>query len=154
MNRLLRVLLTAALLSLCLPALADRSLADPPDPGQTAVVAPEEQAAPPDAPRWGLDAELQASRDAFQSELAALTKRFAVATDQEQALAIQRQISTLKVNAELAVLEIQARRARERGDETVALQLEEMVAQVRAATQTPAPALPATGPVPATAPGR
>jgi len=57
------------------------------------------------------------------------------------------------VGAELAVLEIQARRARERGDEALALQLEDMVAQVSAATPAAAPAADPS-PTPAPASGR
>jgi hypothetical protein len=140
MNRLLRILLPVTLVILVATALAGLSVVGAAEPGQETVAPAAETAAPDGGARWTLDAELQASRDAYRRQLEALNARFVAAADQAAAQAILREIEALKINDELAVLEIQARRARERGDEESARQLEEIVAQVRAVTQVPAPA--------------
>lgn len=113
-----------------------------------ASVEPEETPAATDgaavpAPAWALDAELQASRDEYRARLDELTARFRAAATPEEALAVQREIATLKVDAEIALLEVQAMRARAAGNAALAQELESAVAQVRAASAPAAPSAPA-----------
>lgn len=79
--------------------------------------------------------EMNQAKAAYQQELARLTERFNQAVDQDRALAIQREIETLKGNIEVSFLEIQARYAREAGLTARADELDGIVAQIRAASQ-------------------
>lgn len=139
MKRTTRVLLLGSALLLLLPATA--LLTAPSDqPAAESMDASPEPAVQASGPAWVLDAELQASRDGFQARLAALTARFQAAASEEEALAIQREISRLKLESELAVMEIQARRAREAGKADLAQEIESIVSQVRAAADAEAAA--------------
>lgn len=77
-------------------------------------------------------AAVQQSREAFNAELARLTELFAASATPEEALAVQRQITLLKQNAEIGVLEIQLGFAREAGRAEQAAELEGIIAQARA----------------------
>ncbi len=77
--------------------------------------------------------ELAGARSAFRDELARLTARFERATGPAEALALQREIESLKANLELDVLEMQARFAREAGLTQGADELDALVAAIRSA---------------------
>ncbi len=92
--------------------------------------------------------ELQQAIAAFHQELAQLTQRFDQAADEAQALAVQREIETLKAGQEVDFLLMQARYAREAGLTARADELEEIVARIRGAVaaQPSPPATPLSDP--------
>lgn len=77
-------------------------------------------------------AAITGSDEAFRAELARLTELFHQAGTPEESLAVQRQISALKQNWEIELLEIQLRFAREAGRETQVQELEAVIAQAKA----------------------
>lgn len=78
------------------------------------------------APRavTALDAELTTIRETFRDRLSELTAAYAAAPDAEAAASAQRDITALKLQLEIDLLELQLRRARERGDTAAVAELE------------------------------
>lgn len=116
--------------------------ADPAAPEQAGVaVAESDSVAPPAeallerAPQTAsrpLDPEFQAVLDRERAELDRLRARFENATDHATAIAAQQAIDALKQHTEIELLQIQARRMRERGLEEQATELEQSVAAMLA----------------------
>lgn len=120
------------------------SAATPTDPDQAGVAVAEsdsltppadgllERALQPEPESRPLDPELQAVLDRERAELDRLRARFENAPDHAAAIAAQQAIDTLKQHTEIELLQIQARRMRERGLEEQATELEQSVASMLA----------------------
>lgn len=121
-------------LLLLLPVLTTaRTDADPAEPPATAEATAE--ATMPDTPtteegRFGL--AVRQSREAYAAELARLTELYRQAVAPADALAVQRTITALKQNAEIELMEIQLRFAREAGRQEQVAELEALIGQSRA----------------------
>ncbi len=164
MNVIARIALVIFLFSLAMPVMA----ADPePQLPTTPPASTESQPTPSSGvdeagiPAEQLDAnktlegqnptspmmnEIRVLMDVSRGEVAELVLLAANTTDREASQAIQMEISTIKQQAELDILAIQARYARSAGNAELALQIE---ASIAAIISPPAPSAPAeTRPAP------
>jgi hypothetical protein len=93
--------------------------------------------------------ELRQAVDAERAALVLLQARFDRATNEGDALAIQREIETLKQNGEVQLLRIQAKHARLKGREAAARKIEAAIEAML--HPVPTPASPVVRPAPAEA---
>jgi hypothetical protein len=94
---------------------------------------------PAERPLSPLMVEIQAALAAQQVQVAALDARFAETNDETTALAIQQEIEQVKQDTELAILAIQARHARARGDLELAQSIDAAIATIQNPPPPPAP---------------
>lgn len=132
------LLLTVVLLAVATPA---------------ALRAAEETAAPAPKPRLAkaspMMAEIRAVLDEERAALRSLNERFRAAKDPDAAIALQREIARVKLDAEVAVLRVQAKHARAAGRADVAASLETAIEQMLAPAAPP-PSAPRPARTPAT----
>jgi hypothetical protein len=140
-----------ALVPLFAVGLALVALADPQAPPTRDGLTPQSLQEPApvrpgflQAPRETLSPRLLEIRDLLEGrdlQLRDLTARYRSATDDAEALRIQREIHDLKAGTELALLGIQLRHARQEGNHEAVARLEATLQRVEAGPQyQPAPA--------------
>jgi len=119
-----------------LKALEDGDLPD----GEAVIYTREDALAlPAERPVSPLMADINIALDEERTRHAELEARFRAATDERQALEVQREIETLARDTELRILRIQADHARQAGREAVAECVEAAIAEMMAPRPTPVP---------------
>lgn len=115
--------------------------------------AAEETAAPVPKPRLAkaspMMVEIRAVLDEERAALKSLNERFRAAKDADAAIALQREIARVKLDAEVAVLRVQAKHARAAGRADVAANLEAAI-QKMLEPEAPPPATPRPARTPVT----
>lgn len=84
----------------------------------------------PDRPVSPMMLEIRGVMDAAQAESELLHQRFAAASNEQEALAVQRELEKLMQDSEIEILHVQARYARERGDQELADEIESSIAKI------------------------
>lgn len=98
-----------------------------------------DKSGPTERPLSPMMVEIKAALDASKAQVAELSARASAAPDHDSQMAIHREVSQIKQQVELDILAIQARYAREKGDEALALQIEEAIDTI---LNPPAPTAP------------
>ncbi len=120
-------------------------------PGPPAAA--EDAVAPAPKPRLAkaspMMVEIRAVLDEERASLKVLHERFRAAKDADAAIAIQREIARVKLDAEVSVLRVQAKHARAAGRADVAANLEAAIQQMLE-PEAPPPSAPRPARTPAT----
>ena len=131
MRQALRPCRVLLFLVLLLPALAAAQSPEREVPPPAGAVTADAATAP--ALESPFARAVRQSREVYAAELARLSALYLQAATPADALAIQREITALKQGAEVELMEIQLRFAREAGRTDLVAELEALVGQARAA---------------------